>query len=128
MKLEWGNVILPKRIEAGRLVPISIDVRNAGDEEWPASDSSPVYRNGAYAVRLCHRWCGDRGVDCPPGFLSRFNLTRSLPPGERQTIHFAIDAPSRPGWYELQFDALQELVGWFSGQGLEHLRVRVKVE
>jgi hypothetical protein len=126
MKLEWTTPVLPPHIEPGKTFPLAVEVKNVGDETWPASDSSPAYKNGAYAVRISHRWCGDRGIDCP-GFLTRFNLTKSLPPGEKQTINITIEAPAKPGWYELQFDAVQELVGWFSGQGLEQMRMRVRV-
>ena len=127
LKIEWKEPVLPPRITRGMMFPLAIEVRNAGNEVWPAANSSPAYAGGRYSVRISHRWCGDRGIECP-GFLTRFNLTKPLPPGEWQTIQASITAPPEPGFHELQFDALQELVTWFSTHGGKRLLIRVRIE
>ncbi|PYQ27682.1 MAG: hypothetical protein DMF56_18910 [Acidobacteria bacterium] len=127
MKIQWKPLVLPPRIAHGMTLSLGVEVRNAGDELWPAAESTPAYRRGQFSVRISHRWCGAHGIDCP-GFLSRFNLTASLPPEQWQTIPAVITAPPSAGDYELQFDAVQEMVGWFGNTGARRLLVPVHVE
>ena len=127
MLIDWVKTVVPDAVRVGASVPVTLDIRNVGSRTWPAADSAPEYTNGSHAVRISERWCQERGNDCP-GFLSRHNLLQSLPPGETQSLTFVIAAPATPGFYELQFDVLQELVDWFSNRGSQRLAIRVRVE
>lgn len=126
MAIEWKEPALPPNIMPGATFTLLLEIRNAGREEWPAANSSPAYREGRYAVRLSHRWCGSRGSDCPQ-FESRHELTESMPPGSSQTLLLILTAPAKPGLYELQFDVVQELVAWFSQHHSRPLVIPVRV-
>ena len=119
--------MLPTRITRGMTFLLTIAVKNAGGQVWPAADATPTNKGGQFSVRLSHRWCGAHGIDCP-GFLSRFNLLAPLPPGQWQTVPAMVTAPPVPGDYELQFDAVQEMVAWFGDNGAPRLLVPVHVE
>lgn len=127
MRIQWKAPVLPAHIKAGMTFPLAVEVRNIGDAVWPAAESAPAYHYGRFAVRISHRWCGTHGIDCAD-FRSRFNLTASLRPGQWQTIPTVITAPPAAGDYELQFDALQEMVAWFGNVGARRLFVPVHVE
>lgn len=127
LKIEWREPVLPARIAPGATFPLVVEIKNVGDAEWPAANSAPAYQSGKYAVRLSHRWCGARGVDCPT-FSVRHDLPKSLPPGGSLAVGMVVTAPSEPGSYELQFDAVEELVTWFSSSGAARLVIPVRVQ
>jgi len=127
MRIEWKQPAVPAGVAAGSTFPMNIEIRNAGDQTWPVANSKPEYAAGRYAVRLSYRWCASRGMDCPY-FEIRRELSAPLEPGGTQTIGFLITAPPKPGAYELQFDAVQELVAWFGDQGNNRLTIPLQVE
>ena len=127
MQIRWSKPIVPARVTPGLTFPMAIEITNAGDRAWPAANSAPQYTGGQFAVRLSHRWCAQRGRDCPE-FAVRHELPASLAPGQTVRIGVVVTAPSKPGSYELQFDAVQELVAWFSRRGSERLILPLDVK
>ncbi len=127
MQIRWSKPVVPARVTRGGTFPLAIEITNAGDRAWPAANSAPQYAGGQFAVRLSHRWCAERGRDCP-GFDVRHELPASLPPGQTARIGIVVTAPPEPGSYELQFDAVQELVAWFSRRGSQRLIIPLAVE
>ncbi|HJQ38114.1 MAG TPA: hypothetical protein VKB93_13335 [Thermoanaerobaculia bacterium] len=127
MNIRWNEPMVPARVTPGLTFPMAIEITNAGNRAWAAANSAPEYTGGQFAVRLSHRWCAQSGRDCP-GFDLRHDLPASLPPGQTARIGIVVTAPSKPGSYELQFDAVQELVAWFSRRGSQRLIIPIDVQ
>ena len=127
MRIEWKKPAAPDRVAPYAAFHLVLEIRNAGNQTWPATDSGPPYMGGKYAVRLSHRWCEEGGKVCPE-FTARHELPASLEPGASQTLTILITAPEKPGSYVLQFDAVQEIVNWFSNAGAERLSIPIRVE
>jgi hypothetical protein len=51
-----------------------------------------------------------------------------LKPGATIELPLTVTAPSQPGIYILQLDAIQESVAWFGDRGSEILSLKIKVE
>ena len=83
---------------------------------------------GKYAVRLSYRWVDD-GSSAPPlsGFDNRTALPEVVKPNEEITMNMIIKAPSIPGKYWLEIEAVQELVAWFKDKGSPGIRIVVDV-
>jgi len=80
-----------------------------------------------YAIRLSSRWV-DAGSLAPlSGFDNRIALPEVVKPDEEITINMIIKAPSTPGKYWLEIEALQESVAWFKDKGSPGIRVLVDV-
>ncbi len=109
---------------AGELVPLRVDVENAGDGTWPCLGQS----DGGLRV-----WLG--GHLALPGdeFYWRLDamrtaLGRDLEPGQRVTLDAWITLPEENGDYLLELDMVQEHVCWFRQRGSEGAVVRCRVD
>ncbi len=109
---------------AGELVPLRVEVENAGDGTWPCLGQS----DGGLRV-----WLG--GHLALPGdeFYWRLDamrtaLGRDLAPGQRVTLEAWITLPEENGDYLLELDMVQEHVCWFRQRGSEGAAVRCRVE
>ena len=83
---------------------------------------------GKYAIRLSYRWV-EAASSVP---LSEFDDNRTaLPvavePGDEITMRMDIKAPSRPGKYRLEIEAVQELVAWFKDKGCPGIKIEAEV-
>ena len=104
------------RVEATRTFSCNVKLTNVGDRTWR--------RAGWHPVHLAYHWCSElRRVEG-----GRFDLPADLRPGDHVTVACTILAPSEMGHYELEFDLVRELVGWFSDGGAPPLRLQVAVD
>jgi len=83
---------------------------------------------GKYSIRLAYRWV-DADSSLP---LSKFDDNRTelpvaIKPGAEITMNMEIKAPSRPGKYWLEIEAVQELVAWFKDKGSPGIRIEGQV-
>ena len=101
-------------------VPIAIRAINTGRATWLAQTE-----DGKGAVRLGWRWYkGDQGIL----FLQERELLKhDVFPGGETTFHTQISPPPESGHYILELGLVSELVTWFSNQGVEPLKVAVRV-
>lgn len=85
--------------------------------------------NGKYPIRLSYRWIEtDRSVtSVVPGFDTRTALPAAVKPNAEVALNIWIDAPSMPGKYWLEIEAVQELVAWFKDKGSPGMRVEADV-
>gem|GEM_PF-2248042 len=101
----------PKSWALGQTRSYEITVVNAGTETWDSEGPDPV-RLGIHFGREDdtphEQWSSDQ----------RFNLPRSLAPGEETTLKVDVVAPSSPGNYLLRHRMVKEGVAWF-GQTLK---------
>lgn len=82
---------------------------------------------GKYAIRLSSRWV-DAGSAVPLSeFENRTSLPRMIKPSEEITMNMIINAPSKPGKYWLEIEAIQEWVAWFKDKGCPGIRINVDV-
>lgn len=111
---------------AGELVPLHIEVENAGKGTWPCLGQS----DGRLRV-----WLGGHLV--LPGDeyywwhdlnLMRTALSRDLDPGQSMTLKAWLPLPEENGDYLLELDMVQEYVCWFRQRGSETAVVRCRVE
>jgi hypothetical protein len=69
-----------------------------------------------FAMRVSCQWLGARSqvlMDYP----NRFDLPYDLAPNETASVAVTLKAPSTPGAYTLECDAIQELIHWFHSMG-----------
>lgn len=129
--LAWINPALPNTVPSGTSVPVTVQVKNTGDQVWLDSKSLRTDPPGAGAVRLGVRWWKEG--DPEPGPNSdyaalRVELTKPLRPGEIESFSFSLEAPPKEGEYMLQVDLVQELVSWFHAAGAAPLIRSVNVK
>ena len=92
-----------------------------------SSVGSDFNNAGKYAIRLSYRWVeADNSVPLS-GFNNRTALTAAVKPGAEIKMNMEIKAPSIPGKYWLEIEALQELVAWFKDKGSKGIRIEVEV-
>jgi SpoIID/LytB domain protein len=105
----YGATTAPAAIVEGGEVPVEIHVTNTGTERWSAS--------GDRAVRLGYHWYdGNGSVVVWDG--ARGDLARDVAPGRTATFTVTVRAPRTSGTFYLDFDLVQEGVGWFSSRAV----------
>ena len=125
-RIEWGAAGVPCEMKPGAKVPVSVFVKNAGDQLWPAASTTAT---GFGAVRLGSRWWSPKDPTKPlVDYTYRGDLGMSVPPGQTATMTVEVTAPTTPGSYLLQFDLVEELVVWFENKGAAKLMVPVTVK
>ncbi|HEX8284683.1 MAG TPA: hypothetical protein VF588_15065 [Pyrinomonadaceae bacterium] len=122
-RAELRAVEVPASVASQARVKIRVAVRNAGRSVWPARERglSP------FQLSAANHWLDAEGRPLINDD-GRGALPRDLRPGEEALIIFDVNAPRRPGDYQLEIDMLQEGVSWFVLKGSKPLRVPVKVE
>ena len=102
--LDWPDVL-----QAGKLEPLLIDVRNNSNR--PFRPSSTFVRPAN--VYLAHHWyTAGRELHWWEGV--RHDLPKPLQPGESAAYFVNVLAPEQPGDYLFQPDLVEENVAWFS--------------
>jgi len=106
---EYGatySVPVPSTMKAGQLLTMKVIVTNTGTREWKRDLCATKT-----AFRLSYHWAGG-----PAPFYEgeRTPVTKTVKPGEKDTLTLAIQAPPAPGNYTLQLDMIEEGVTWFS--------------
>lgn len=109
---------------AGELVPLRVELENAGDATWPCLGQSDgnlrVWLGGHLAVPGDeYYWRHD---------ASRTALSRDLDPGQRVTLEVWLTLPEENGDYLLELDMVQEHVCWFRQRGSDGAVVRCRVD
>jgi hypothetical protein len=124
--VDWGTPSVPCQVKAGSTVPVSIIVRNAGDQVWRDMANSD---KGRGAVRLGARWWPASPAKVPliDYTAARGDLSGPVPPGGSATLTVVVAAPTTPGSYMLQLDLVEEMIVWFEHVGAVKVMVPVTV-
>jgi SpoIID/LytB domain protein len=105
----YGTTTAPAAIVPGAEVPVQIPLRNTGLVTWPAS--------GEHPVRLSYHWIDAWGTpvvwDGP-----RSALPFDVAPGAEVLVAATVRAPQIEGAYTLEWDMVQDGIGWFSGHAV----------
>jgi len=105
----YGETTAPASIVEGGEVPVQVRVTNTGSERWSAS--------GDRAIRLGYHWYdGNGSVVVWDG--ARAELAADVLPGRSATFVVNVKAPRASGTFFLDFDLVQEGVGWSSSRGV----------
>ena len=110
-----------KTIRAGERTSVHLLVTNLGSVVWTYSGD----RSGKYEIRVGNHWIDRNGNAKDDG---RGSLPYDLRPGDTAEILILINAPETTGEYTLEFDMVQEQVGWFGDSASEKLRLNVAIE
>jgi hypothetical protein len=105
-RASWTDVTPAERFYADVVATVSATLTNAGTVAWPSK--------GPGAVALSYHWRGQSGRLVAWDGV-RTALAGDLVPGESGGQSLRVAAPSAPGRYVLELDALREGVGWFGG-------------
>jgi hypothetical protein len=114
-----GSTRLPSVISPGANTRVDLDIRNTGARPWPAS--------GEQQVALSYHWLEPGSGKTIVFDGERTPLPGDLPTGSGTRLRASIQAPDRPGRYELHLDLVHEGVTWFSEQGDTGFRTIVDV-
>ena len=104
----------------------TLRVKNNGKDAL-SSVGGDISNLGKYVIGLSYRWVDACSSVPLSGFDSRTALPMALKPGAEITVNMEIKAPSRPGKYWLEIEAVQELVAWFKDKGSPGIRIEVTV-
>lgn len=101
----------PRELAAGAMHPVEVVVTNESPVPWRAPTD-----DGSYIVAIGDHW---RTAD---GAVAAFDDARSalpmdLSPGASCTAELCVQAPAKPGRYELEVDLVLEAVAWFAQRG-----------
>jgi len=106
---------LPERVAPGQVFAVRLDLENTGTIPWRAS--SPVNDHVGLAVFWDDRVLANHMLPRP-----------EVRPGERVTLHFAVEAPLEPGVHRLALKMVQYNVTVFEDRGALPLIVDITVE
>jgi SAM-dependent methyltransferase len=104
------------QVAQGTSSKVSVKVRNASPEPWPAS---------AY-VHLADRWRRPDGVTVD-GTNSWAAVGKDLAPGEEVELHLHVVPPGVAGECVLILDLVQDQIAWFGDRGSSQLEFPVVV-
>ena len=108
----------PARVQPSALFDVSVDVVNAGWDEWSSEDANPVH--------LSYHWLAPDGEMVRLDGL-RTTLAAPIGPGARQRLTLRVEAPPEPGDYVLAIDFVKEGVTWFSEASSPWCQVGISV-
>ena len=125
--LELRAEEVPSRWRKNEVRQCALRVKNNSRVPW-SGIGSDFDLAGRYSIRLAYRWVEAGMVTGPlPGFNNRTGLPGAVKPQAEMSVPIEITAPSQPGKYWLEIEAVQELVAWFKDKGSPGLRVDVEV-
>lgn len=101
----------PLELAAGAMHPLRVVVTNESPAPWraPTDDAS-------YVVAIGNHWRTADG-DVVAFDDGRSALPKDLSPGASCIVELCVQAPARPGRYELEVDLVLEAVAWFAQRG-----------
>ena len=108
----------PTKMDTGATIRLSVTLRNTGRKTWMAT--------GKNAVRLSYHWADAAGKQYP-WESERTNLPGPVLPDQEVTLEAKVQTPPFPGAYKLQWDVVEELITWFSQQGVAMPQAAVQV-
>lgn len=98
---------------------LNVFVKNLGSKVW--------YQSGTNQINLSyHIEDEDTGTVMVFDGL-RTGLSKDVVPGDGEKVKLRILSPDTPGNYVILVDLVEELITWFSGQGVEPLRIPLSV-
>jgi SAM-dependent methyltransferase len=109
----------PAELPTGGRVEVTVEVTNLSGDPWTQSAPHPL--------NVGNHWASDDGLEILVRDDGRARLPGRLQPGHPVRIPLVICAPGLPGHYRLQFEVVQEGVGWFSSAGDQAATPRVTV-
>ena len=115
-------VTIPQSMHAGQKYELRISLNNQSNVTWPGHQ--PAWQ---YQLTIGNRWLRESGEKVTD-VDGRAALSDDLAPGATVELPLTVTAPSQPGIYILQLDAIQEGVAWFGDRGSEVLSLRIKVD
>lgn len=98
----------PARMAPGTESTVTVDVVNAGWDEWRSEGANPVH--------VSYHWLTPARIMVELDGL-RSALPRPVAPGDTCRTTVAVRAPAAPGAYLLAIDLVREGVTWFSDAG-----------
>lgn len=114
---------LPGSVAAATDLFLRVRVRNVSTEAWPTDPAlAPSER-----IHLSYHWRSPAGEPLPFPEPVRVYFSRTLEPGEDETVSCHVRAPDVAGQYLLELDLVQENVAWFSEKGSQTLRIPLGV-
>jgi glycosyltransferase involved in cell wall biosynthesis/SAM-dependent methyltransferase len=112
---------LPRQIEPGAKLEISLRIRNAGDTLWLTGQT----------VRAGVVMPGVRVIDERGEIVSELHghplLPRAVAPGQTIALEMQLAAPAQPGKYTVKIDLVDQHVCWFAERGSQPLVVSFEV-
>lgn len=112
----------PTIMRAGQQQTIRVKLTNQSNVTWPGRQ--PTWQ---FQLTVGDRWLDEHGAKITE-VDARVALFDDLRPAETVELPMTITAPSSPGIYILQLDAIQEGVAWFGDRGSPTLNLKIKVE
>ena len=106
--------------EPGEVVMLRIAVRNPGPQPLHIASHS----DGTRGIGLTYHLF-DGGGDVLAWDNARLHCAEPLPPGATIVVEFRYRLPGDPGHFALEFDLVQEGIGWFSERGGMIARVEI---
>jgi SpoIID/LytB domain protein len=104
LNAEWERTTTPYAITPNARMPVDLVVTNAGLKRWDAG-----------AAYVSYHWYDADGREVQwEG--ARYELPSDVAPGEKASLLVDVRAPSTPGVYRIDWDVVQEGVGWASRQ------------
>jgi hypothetical protein len=126
LKLSAENI--PSQWQKNEMRQCTIRIKNNGNIAL-SSVGSDFNDTGKYAIRLSYRWVENgSSVQSLDGFDNRSALPEGIKPNSEITMNLDIKAPSNPGEYWLEIEAVQELVAWFKDKGCSGIRMEEEVK
>lgn len=122
-RAEIRAIDCPSHLRTSQPAMIRVALRNASVSVWPARERAVA----SFQINVGNHWLDSSGQTVVNDD-GRATLLQDLLPGQEAEFSFTINAPSSPGQYILEIDALQENVSWFGLKGSKTLRLPVKVE
>lgn len=116
---------LPARMSVGGSVAATVRITNGSDVSWPAFNGEGTI-SSRYLVFLLVRWFA--GGAPVPGVGDVVLLPENLSPGESVEMAVRLDAPPRPGDYELELRVSQAIDGRRGVVGPDAVRRPVRVD
>lgn len=118
----------PTKLRAGEKQTIQVKVKNASDVLWYARGAEfNTSTDVKFVLAAGNRWLDAEDESLITDMDGRFGLNRDLKPGEETEVPLVIKAPSEPGEYILEVDAVQEGVAWFHDKGSPMARAKITV-
>lgn len=93
---------VPTYMESGASYLVSVTLQNNGDNTWTAAD---LYRLGSQNPQDNGTWG-----------IGRVELPQSVAPGQQVTVEYYVTAPYSAGFYNFQWQMVQDGVTWFGDQ------------
>jgi hypothetical protein len=118
---------VPTQWQKNELKQCAIRMKNNGNVGL-SSLSSDLGDISKFAVRMSYRWTKEGPVQSFAGFDTRTELPGAIKPNAVITMNMAIQAPSTPGTYWLEIEAVQEFAAWFKDKGSPGIRMEAEVK